>query len=287
MVVTGLGIVSPVGTGSDQFFESVFADKRSFAVLPSWAEEFPCKVAGVVSNFKAEEWYKNKKEAKRQSRYMQMGIAASKLAIQDAKLDTETVADKGKFGVLIASAIGGSEFFEEAGSKWQKHTEYDQLSSGAAWGDETFAGRNSIYKGPLFVDGCKLTYEGFKKISPFIVPSFILNSASGVAAVELGAEGPNYCIGGYGGEAAGGALSIAQARRFLVSGEATIMAAGGSESCLTECIVAGYNKLSTLAKGCNEDQTHAKYVEEEIEEERKEGRRGGGGRKRGGGEWSV
>jgi len=113
-------------------------------------------------------------------------------------------------------------------------------------GDDTFAGRTSIYKGPMFCDDSKFTFAGFKVISPFIVPSFIMNSGSGVAAVELDAQGPNYCIGGYGGEGTAGAVSIAQAYRFLSTGITDVMLAGGSESCLTECVVAGFNKLADM-----------------------------------------
>jgi 3-oxoacyl-[acyl-carrier-protein] synthase II len=95
--------------------------------------------------------------------------------------------------------------------------------------------------------------QGFKVISPFIVPSFIMNSGSGVAAVELDAQGPNYCIGGYGGEGTGGAVSIAQAYRFLSTGVTDVMIAGGSEACLTECVVAGFNKLPDMQ--CNDIDT--------------------------------
>lgn len=73
-----------------------------------------------------------------------------------------------------------------------------------------------------------------------------MNSGSGVAAVELDAQGPNYCIGGYGGEGTGGAVSIAQAFRFLSTGVSDVMIAGGSEACLTECVVAGFNKLPDM-----------------------------------------
>ncbi len=73
------------------------------------------------------------------------------------------------------------------------------MPAGKPWGDASFSGRAGIYKGPGHLDGAKYTFEGFKKISPFIVPAFIMNSGSGVAAVELDAQGPNYCIGGYGG----------------------------------------------------------------------------------------
>ena len=99
--------------------------------------------------------------------------------------------------------------------------------------------------------------QGFKVISPFIVPSFIMNSGSGVAAVELDAQGPNYCIGGYGGEGTGGAVSIAQAYRFLSTGVTDVMIAGGSEACITECVVAGFNKLPDMQSNDVETMSRA------------------------------
>ena len=250
VVVTGVGAVTAIGMGADDFFANLLKGEHGLAPLPAWADEFPCKTGASLKDFTAEEWYANKKEAKRQSRYMHLGIAAAKLGLKDAGLETTAIADKSRFGMLIGSAIGGSEYYEEASTKWAKHSEYDQLKAGGAWGDDTFAGRSSVYKGPMFMDDSKFTFSGFKVISPFIVPSFIMNSGSGVAAVELDAQGPNYCIGGYGGEGAGGAVSIGQAYRFLSTDVADVMIAGGSEACLTECVVAGFNKLSDMQ--CND-----------------------------------
>jgi hypothetical protein len=143
VVVTGLGAVTPIGTGASGFFEGLFAGKTALSKLPEWADEFPSNLAGQVGDFKAEEWYANKKEAKRQSRYMHFGIAASKLAVEDAKLEADSIKDRSRYGVLIGSAIGGSEYYEDAGIKWSRHSEYDELPDSAG---ETFAGRNSVYK---------------------------------------------------------------------------------------------------------------------------------------------
>ena len=188
---------------------------------------------------------------------MHLGIAASKLALTDAKLESSTIQTRNRFGILIATAIGGSEFYEEASEKWARHSTYNDAAPGAAWGDAVFAERNSVYKGPEHMAGARFTFEGFKKISPFIVPAFIMNSGSGVAAVELVAHGPHNC---YGGEGTAGALSIGQGYRFLSTGEADVMIAGGSESCLTPCVVAGLNQLGTVASGFNDRPTEARYA---------------------------
>jgi len=243
VVVTGIGAVSPIGTGKASFFEALLDGKTGFSKLPSWADDFPCNVAAAIPEFKAADWYKNKKEAKRQSRYMHLAIAASKLAVEDAKLEADQIGDRDRYGVLISSAVGGTDFYEDAGTKWEKHSEYCNTEKG-----EAFGGRNSVFAGPSEIEGAKFTFEGFKKISPFIVPSFILNSGSGVAAVELDARGPNYCVGGYGGEAAGAAVALMDAYRFISTDQTDIMVAGGSEACLTATAVAGFNKLPAMAK---------------------------------------
>ena len=155
VVVTGVGAVTAIGMGADEFFTKLFKGDHGFGPLPAWADEFPCKTGATLKNFKAEDWYENKKEAKRQSRYMHMGVAASKMGLKDAGLEKDQIADKSRFGMLIGSAIGGSEYYEEASNKWGKFSEYEALKTGAKWGDETFAGRNGIYKGPMFMDDSK------------------------------------------------------------------------------------------------------------------------------------
>ena len=73
-------------------------------------------------------------------------------------------------------------------------------------------------------------------------------------------QGPNYCIGGYGGEGAAGALSIAQGYRFLSTGDADVMLAGGSESCLTPCVMAGFNQMPQYAIGFADAPHRARCV---------------------------
>lgn len=140
VVVTGIGAVSAIGSGSD-FMPALLKGDIGIEQLPEFAAEFPCRVAGTVKDFDATAWFKNKKEAKRQSRYMHFGVAATKLGLEDAKLDSETIEDKSRFGVFIGSAIGGSEFYEEASEKWARHSEYAAVPAGQAWGDESFSGR--------------------------------------------------------------------------------------------------------------------------------------------------
>lgn len=178
VVVTGIGAVTPIGTGADTFFDNLMKGEHGFGPLPEWADEFPCKTGAQIEDFKAADWYENKKEAKRQSRYMHLGIAASKLGLKDAKLEPEAIADKSRFGVLIGSAIGGSEYYEEASNKWGKHSEYDTLKSGAEWGDDIFAGRNSIYKGPMFCNDSKFTFSVRSlPAQPAALPALELESA--------------------------------------------------------------------------------------------------------------
>ncbi|CAN0061054.1 unnamed protein product, partial [Discosporangium mesarthrocarpum] len=139
------------------------------------------QVGCLVKDFNPGDWMEGK-EAKRQGRYTQFAMATTKMAIADANLDTE-VLDKDKFGILIASGIGGVEFFENNCEKFNK------------------AGGG----GP-----------GLKKVSPFLIPALIANTASGVVAIEHGARGPNF---GVVSACASGTHAIGTAMDFMMRGE--------------------------------------------------------------------
>ena len=115
--------------------------------------DYPSKV-GAEEDFKAGD-FMDPKEARRNDRYTQFSVGASKLALQDANIDCSQL-DADRFGVLIGSGIGGMETIQTQSRR--------------------------LYKG------------GPRKVSPFMIPSLIANIASGVVAIELGARGPNYGI---------------------------------------------------------------------------------------------
>ncbi|MTI47694.1 beta-ketoacyl-ACP synthase II [Sporosalibacterium faouarense] len=155
VVVTGIGIISPVGIGKDNFWSSIKEGKSGIGPITRFdTEGFPTKVAGEVKDFNVTD-YIDKKEAKRMDRFTHYAVAASKLAVEDSKLDLENI-NNDKFGVILGSGIGGLETFEE---------QHEKL----------------LNKGP-------------RRVSPFFIPMMIGNMAAGQVSIMLGAKGANETI---------------------------------------------------------------------------------------------
>lgn len=155
VVVTGIGVISPVGIGKETFWNSLKEGKSGIDLITRFdTEGYPAKIAGEVKDFDVTE-YIDKKEAKRMDRFTQYAVAASKLAIEDSKLDLDNI-NNDKFGVILGSGVGGLETFEE------QHT--------------------------------KLLNKGPKRISPFFIPMMIGNMAAGQVSILFGAKGANETI---------------------------------------------------------------------------------------------
>ncbi len=154
-VITGMGVVSSLGMGVDEFWKSIKEGKCGISTLTKFDNtNFPTKVAAQVTNFDPTAFI-DRKEAKRMDRYTQFAVAASKMAVEMSGLDMEKV-NKNRLGVLIGSGIGGIETFEE------QHSVY-------------------LEKGP-------------GRVSPFFIPMMIANMASGTVAIQYGAKGFNECV---------------------------------------------------------------------------------------------
>lgn len=155
VVVTGMGCVTSLGNDVDTFFGNLLAGKSGISRVSSFdTSEFPCQIGAEVSDFVATDWMDHK-EVRRNDRYVHLGMAASKLAIKDANVDV-TRLDADRFGVLLASGIGGLD---------------------------TIAKQSRV-----------LFERGPRRVSPFMIPSLIANMACGVVAIEFGARGPNFAI---------------------------------------------------------------------------------------------
>lgn len=155
IVITGLGIVSPIGSGKEEFWHGLKEGKCGIDYITnSDADEFPVKIAAEVKNFEPET-YMSRKDAKRADRVIQFATAASKLAIEDAKIDLEQV-NRTRFGVYIGTGQGGiTTCFENV---------------------------------ELMLTG------GYRKVSPFFIPMMITNMSAAYVAIQLGAKGPNMCV---------------------------------------------------------------------------------------------
>ncbi len=155
VVVTGMGVISPVGIGLNKFWDSLVKGKSGIDKITRFdTSDLPSRIAGEVRDFNPEA-YIEKKELKRLDRFTQFAISATKMALEDADLDLSTV-DKTRIGVILGSGIGGNATWEE---------------------------QHSI-----------LLSKGPKRVSPFFIPMMIVNMASGQVSMAFGLKGPNFTV---------------------------------------------------------------------------------------------
>lgn len=155
VVITGIGVLTPIGSNKEEFFESLLEGKSGIDTITRFdTTGFATTIAGEVKDFNVED-YVNKKEAKKMDKYTQYALAASTMAVEDSKLDLESI-DKDKFGVILGCGIGGIETFEE------QHEKYRQRGPG--------------------------------RISPFFIPMMIANMAAGQVAIAFEARGINETV---------------------------------------------------------------------------------------------
>ena len=156
VVVTGIGTVTNYGDGVESFWENLLAARSGIDLVKSFdTTDYPSKIGSECLHFDPN-LYMDPKEARRNDRYTQLAVAASRLALKDASLEDTSKLDADRFGVLIGSGIGGMLTIQTQSRR--------------------------LYDG------------GPRKVSPFMIPSLIANIASGVVAIEVGARGPNYGI---------------------------------------------------------------------------------------------
>lgn len=155
VVITGLGVISPVGSTIKSFWGSLKNGKSGIKPITQFdCSEFPTHFAGEVTDYDPLEYFSTK-DARKISRFIQFGSVASKFAVKNAHLDLASV-DPHRFGVIVGSGIGNIRSAEE---EYQK-----------------------------FLD------RGPRKISPHFIPKIIINEASGQVSIDLGAKGPVTCV---------------------------------------------------------------------------------------------
>ena len=155
VVITGLGVVSPVGSKLKTFWENITAGKSGVSKISRFdISDFPVQIAAEVKDFDPLEYF-DKKEARRTDLFIQYAMGAAVQAVENAELDTDKV-DPERVGVLIGSGIGGIRTIEE---------QYNIL----------------LNKGP-------------KRVSPYCVPMEIINMASGLVSIRFGFKGPNISV---------------------------------------------------------------------------------------------
>lgn len=209
VVVTGVGVISPIGNTKEVFWQSLLEGKSGVRRLGGFDPTyFTSKIAAEVRDFDPSSFL-NAKELRRMDRFVQFGVVAGKLALADSRLDLSQ-EDVNRIGVIVGSGIGGLHTVEA------EHRQYISL------GPE---------KGP-------------GRISPFLIPMLIVNMASGQISITLGLKGPNSAVAT---ACATGNHAIGDAFRMIQRDDADAMFCGGAEGAVSPMGFGGFCALKALS----------------------------------------
>ena len=215
VVVTGLGIVSPVGSVVARAWDNIVAGRSGIRRIEAFdANKFSVQISGSVRDFNADD-YILPKEQKKMDTFLHYGIAAGMQAMQDSGV-TVTEANATRIGVAIGSGIGGLPGIEK---------NYEAYMKG-----------------------------GPRRISPFFVPSSIINMTSGHLSIMYGMCGPNISIVS---ACTTGTHNIGDAARMIAYSDADIMLAGGAEMATCPLGIGGFASARALCASHNDDPEHA------------------------------
>jgi 3-oxoacyl-[acyl-carrier-protein] synthase II len=205
VVVTGIGLVSSLGIGTEANWRALSAGQSGIGTITKFdASGFSTQIAGEVKGFDPLQFIE-KKDVKKMDVFIQYAIAASQFAVDDARL-VVTAETGPRVGVFIASGIGGFTTIER---------EHKALLDG-----------------------------GPRKISPFFIPSAIINLAAGQVSIRFGAKGPNSatCTA-----CSASAHAVGDAFEIIKRGDADVMIAGGSEAAITPMGIGGFGAMRALS----------------------------------------
>jgi len=207
VVVTGMGLVTAVGTGTEQTWQNLIAGKNGIGRITLFdASDFVTQIAGEVKDFQPE-LYIDKKEARRMDRFVQFGMAASKMAMEMAGFDKPFEGEEAeRVATILGSGIGGLGTLEE---------EHKTL----------------LAKGP-------------KRLSPFFIPMMIVNLLPGHVSIRWGARGPSWSPVS---ACATGAHAIGEAFKTIQRGDADVAICGGAEAAITPLGIGGFNAMRAMS----------------------------------------
>jgi len=212
VVITGIGLVTPLAVGTRATWEALLEGRSGVDVISRFDPSgFDCRIAGEVRDFKPEEWME-KKEVKKADTFIQYAIAASQMAWDDSGLGSADI-DPERLGVIIGSGIGGLPSIEETHKKM-------------------------LERGP-------------GRISPFFIPSLIVNLAAGQVSIRFNAKGPNSAPAT---ACATGAHAIGDSMKVIQRGDADQMICGGAEAVVTPLAVGGFAAMKALSTRNDEPQ---------------------------------
>ncbi|XP_013195543.1 3-oxoacyl-[acyl-carrier-protein] synthase, mitochondrial [Amyelois transitella] len=227
VVVTGVGVVSPLGVGADVVWKNLLGGKSGIVSLQG--EEYsklPCKVAGVIP-------------------YQKDDTVAKALS----KSNLRTMAPATCLA-LVATAEALSN------ANWLPKNDDERESTGVAIGMGMIDLKDVCDTNEAF----KL---GYNKVSPFFVPRILPNMAAGQISIKYGLRGPNHAVST---ACATGAHSIGDAFRFICNGDADVMVCGGAEACISPLALAGFCRLRALSTSFNDEPTKASRPFDKLRE---------------------
>ena len=218
VVVTGMGIVTPLGVGVDFVWQKLTAGHSGIGAITTFdTADYPTKIAGHVpqgatvdGGFCMEDWVDGK-EVKKMDTFIAYGISAADQALNDAGWHPQTEQQQNRTGVAMGSGMGGYHVMER--------------------GMETLKSR------------------GARRVSPFYVPASLINLISGHVSMKHQLRGPNHAVTT---ACATGTHAIGDASRMILFGDADVMVAGGAESVITPMGIAGFNAARALSTAYND-----------------------------------
>jgi 3-oxoacyl-[acyl-carrier-protein] synthase II len=223
VVVTGLGLVTPLACGVEESWSRLLAGRSGAGTITGFriddlATKIACQVRrgdGTDGTFNPDQWV-DPKEQRRMDAYIVYGLAAAKQAVADSGWAPATEEERCRTGVLIGSGIGGLDGIEQ---------------------------------------GSILVHEkGPRRLSPFFIPGRLINLVSGYVSIEHGFKGPNHAVVT---ACATGAHAIGDAARMIALDDADVMVAGGAESAVCRIGIAGFNACRALSTAFNDTPTKA------------------------------
>ena len=218
VVVTGMGIVSPLGVGLDHNWSSLLAGQNGFGKIDSFeVEDLPCQIAGMIprgdgtnGTFNPDDWVEPKDQRKIDP-FILYGIVAAQMAVEDSGWVAETEEQKCRTGIVIGSGIGGLQTIYETGKLMDE-------------------------RGP-------------RRISPFFIPSSLINLISGQVSIKYGFKGPNHSVVT---ACSTGSHAIGDAARLIKYGDADVMVAGGAEAAICRLGMGGFAAARALSTSYND-----------------------------------
>jgi 3-oxoacyl-[acyl-carrier-protein] synthase II len=223
VVVTGLGMVTPLGCGVEPTWQSLLAGKSGAGRISDFqVDDLACKIAcqlprgdGSDGTFNPDDWMEPK-EQRKVDPFIVYAMAAAKQALDDAEWHPTTYDDQCASGVLIGSGIGGI--------------------------------------GGIYEASITLFERGPRRVSPFFIPGRLINLAGGYVSIAHGLKGPNHAVVT---ACSTGSHAIGDAARLIALGDADVMVAGGTESPINRISIAGFAACRALSTGFNDEPTRA------------------------------